>query len=572
MPNLSWPEIRNRATAFAREWRSETSERAEAQTFWNEFFQIFGIKRRSVAVYERQVERLPNQGRTEHGRIDLLWPNTLLAEHKSAGRDLDAAHTQALDYFLALAVDERPRYVVVSDFRRFRLYDLDENTQVEFKLEDLPARISLFGFIAGYTHVKLRDEPEANIKAVQKLGELHDALKADGYGLGATGHAGHPLQMFLVRVLFCLFADDTGLFSPKDSFLELIENTREDGADTGATLAQLFQALDKPTASRQHALEEKFAAFPHVNGKLFEEPLPIAEFNTRMRELLLECCRLQWAGISPAIFGAMFQKIIELDASDRRRQLGAHYISEANILKLIGPLFLDELRAEFESVKHNKNMLFEFHKKLRTLTFLDPACGCGNFLVITYRELRRLELEVLIAARAFGHVIEGVFRDAIKVNVDQFYGIEIEDFPAQVAQVAMWLTDHQMNLEAGREFAEYFNRLPLEKSANIRHGNALRLDWEEFVSPHKLRYILGNPPFVGKQHQTAQQKEDLQFVADTVSGAGVLDYVTGWYFKAAQYLSGGREGSLSRDRRQFAERAIRTAGRWHRGHFRHPGA
>ncbi len=272
-----------------------------------------------------------------------------------------------------------------------------------------------------------------------------------------------------------------------------------------------------------------------------------------MRALLLECCKLQWAGISPAIFGAMFQKIIELDAKDRRRQLGAHYTSEANILKLIGPLFLDELRAEFERVKHDKNKLFDFHKKLRTLTFLDPACGCGNFLVITYRELRRLELDVLIASRKFGAVIAGVFKDAVQVNVDQFYGIEIEEFPAQVAQVAMWLTDHQMNLEAGREFAEYFNRLPLDKSALIRHGNALRLDWEAFVPPQKLNYILGNPPFVGKQFQNAQQKEDLEFVADAVKGAGVLDFVAGWYLKAAQYLAGGKEGFVSRDKREFAD-------------------
>ena len=553
MPTLSWPEIRNRATAFAREWREATSERAEAQTFWNEFFEVFGVKRRRVAVYEKQVEKLPGKGKIKNGRIDMFWPGTLLAEHKSAGQDLDAAHTQALDYFAGIDDDELPRYVVVSDFKRFRVYDLDERSEVEFALKELPARIAAFGFIAGYTHVKLRDEPEANIKAVQKLGELHDALKLDGYGLDAGGHAGHPLQVFLVRILFCLFADDTGLFSPKDSFLELIEHTREDGSGTGGVLARLFQALNTKLETRQHAVAEMFAAFPYVNGRLFEESLPIPEFKASMRRLLLECCKLQWAGISPAIFGAMFQKIIELDAKDRRRQLGAHYTSEANILKLVGPLFLDDLRDEFESVKNHKNKLFEFHKKLRRLNFLDPACGCGNFLVITYRELRRLELDVLLAANSFGHAIAGVFKDAVQVNVDQFHGIEIEEFPAQIAQVAMWLTDHQMNLEAGREFAEYFNRLPLEKSANIRHGNALRLDWEAFVPPQRLNYILGNPPFVGKQHQSAEQKEDLEFVARGVKGAGVLDFVAGWYLKAAQYVSGSKEGFVSRDKKQFSD-------------------
>ena len=533
MHTLTWPEIRNRATTFARDWREATSERAEAQTFWNEFFEVFGVKRRRVAVYEKQVDKLPAKGKTQHGRIDVFWPGTLLAEHKSAGQNLVAAHVQALDYFAGLKDNELPRYVVVSDFQRFRLYDLDEHSEIEFTLAELPAHIAGFGFIAGYTHIKLRDEPEANIEAVQTLGKLHDALKSDGYGLDAAGHAGHPLQVFLVRVLFCLFAEDTGLFLPKDSFLDLIEHTKEDGSDTGSTLARLFQLLNTPLAARQHAVAEMFAAFPYVNGHLFEESLLIPEFNSQMRSLLLECCRLQWASISPAIFGAMFQKIIELDAKDRRRQLGAHYTSESNILKLIGPLFLDDLRAEFERCKNDKNKLFQFHKKLRTLNFLDPACGCGNFLVITYRELRQLELDVLIAARKFGQAIAGVFKDAIQVNVDQFHGIEIEEFPAQIAQVAMWLTDHQMNLVAGREFAEYFNRLPLDKSANIRHGNALRLEWEKFVPPTKLNYILGNPPFVGKQHQSSEQREDLEFVASGVKGAGVLDFVAGWYFKAA---------------------------------------
>ncbi len=387
---------------------------------------------------------------------------------------------------------------------------------------------------------------------MQKLGELHDALKQDGYGLDADGRAGHPLQMFLVRVLFCLFADDTGLFSPKDSFLGLIEETKADGSDTGTVLARLFQVLNQRAEDRQRSTAESFEAFPYVNGKLFEESLPIPAFDARMRALLLECCGLQWAGISPAIFGAMFQKIIELDAKDRRRQLGAHYTSEINILKLIGPLFLDELRAEFERVRHHKEALFAFHKKLPTLNFLDPACGCGNFLVITYRELRRLELDVLRAAAQFGTATAQVF-DLFQVSLEQFHGIELEEFPAQVAQVAMWLTEHQMNLEAGREFGEFFRRLPLERSAHIRQGNALRLDWEDFVPPARLTCILGNPPFVGKQYQTAEQKEDMDFVVGSLKGTGVLDYVAGWYFKAAQYLSGTQEGFVSRDKRAFAD-------------------
>ena len=548
--SLAWPDIRSRATAFARDWKDVRSEREEAQTFWNEFFEIFGVDRRRTGVrFEKAAQRF---GKPGMGRIDVFWPGTLLAEHKSEGQDLDAAYSQATDYFAGLSDDELPNYVIVSDFSNFRVYDLADNTHVQFTLADLPKNVHRFGFIAGYTRVRLREEPEANIRAVQKLGELHDALKHDKYGLGPDGRAGHPLQMFLVRVLFCLFADDTGLFSPKDSFLDLVEATKGDGSDTGHALADLFQNLSAPLQSRQTSTAEQFAAFPYVNGRLFEEALPIPTFDADMRRLLLDCCRLQWASISPAIFGAMFQKIIELDARDRRRQLGAHYTSEANILKLIGPLFLDELRAEFERVKNHKEQLFAFVKKLRTLNFLDPACGCGNFLVITYRELRRLELDALQAAGKFGIAIVHA-AELFQVRLDQFHGIEIEEFPAQVAQVAMWLTEHQMNLEGGRAFGEFFRSLPLTRSANIRHGNALRLDWEAFVPPTRLNYILGNPPFVGKKEQNTEQKEDFDFVAGGIKGAGVLDFVAGWYLKAAQYLSGSKEGFVSRDKQQFSD-------------------
>lgn len=552
MPSLSWLEIRDRATRFASEWKDVTSERAEAQSFWNDFFEVFGVRRRRVAVYEKHVAKLPRDGRTEHGRIDVFWPATLLAEHKSAGSDLTAAFKQALDYFAGLENEEWPRYVVVSDFQRFRLYDLEDDTEVEFPLRDLASRISLFGFIAGYSKIKVRDEDPLNITAVQLLGELHDALKKNGYGLDISGKAGHTLQLFLVRILFCLFADDTGLFSPKDSFLELVERSKEDGSDTGALIARLFQVLNTKRKQRQKSLELEFAPFPYVNGRLFEEKLDIPEFSGEMRHLLLKCCRVQWANISPAIFGAMFQRVIDLDAKERRRQLGAHYTSEANIRKVIGPLFLDELRAEFEQVRNHQNKLFEFHKKLSTLNFLDPACGCGNFLVVTYRELRALELDVLRAAAAFGHAIGDVFK-ALQVNVDQFHGIELEEFPAQVAQVAMWLTDHQMNVEAGRQFSEYFDRLPLTRSANIRCGNALRLDWEAFVPPTRLNYILGNPPFVGKQYQGVEQKQDMALVASGVKGAGLLDYVCGWWLKAAQYLSGSKEGFANPGKRVFSD-------------------
>lgn len=410
----------------------------------------------------------------------------------------------------------------------------------------------MFYFIAGYRKQRIRVEEAINRVALDALGELHDALKNDGY-------CGHQLEVFLVRLLFCLFADDTGIFQPKDSFHDLIDfHTTEDGSNVGAVLDTLFVTLNKDTPQRQSALAEQFALFPYINGRLFEERIEPPSFTAAMRGQLLTLAARNWGNISPAIFGAMFQRVIELDAQERRRELGAHYTSETNILKLIQPLFLDELRGEFQRVKGDAARLFEFHKKLQSLTFLDPACGCGNFLVVAYRELRKLELDVMRAASHFGRRIGHVF-DFLKVDVDQFYGIEYEEFPAQVAQVAMWLTDHQMNVEAGTEFGEPMLRVPLKRSAHIRHGNALRIDWADFVPPTKLNYILGNPPFVGKQHQSDEQKEDLETVFQGIKGAGVLDYVAGWYIKAARYITtapdsfAGIAAAASRDRKKFKD-------------------
>lgn len=532
---LSWNEIRARATHFAAEWKNTTSEDADAKPFWDAFFDVFGVSRRKVASFEKRVHML---GATQ-GKIDLLWKGTLLIEHKSLGRDLTKAYRQAIDYFPGLKPEELPRYVLVCDFEHFELHDLEPEVGAKsvhkFRLSQLPQNIHRFAFIAGYRTQHIRESDPINQEAVIAVGQLHDALKRDNY-------VGEKLEVFLVRLLFCLFADDTGIFQPKDSFHDLIDfHTKGDGSDVGAVLEEMFSTLNEKPENRQGKLAEHFALFPYVNGKLFEAHYRPPQFDSAMRGQLLALCAMNWGAISPAIFGAMFQTVIELEAADRRRELGAHYTSEANILKLLGPLCLDELHAEFERVKGDKNRLFEFHKKLQTLTFLDPACGCGNFLVIAYRELRKLELEVLRAASKFGQRVGNVF-GFLQVDVDQFYGIEIEEFPAQIAQVAMWLTDHQMNVLAGVEFGEVITRIPLVKSANIRKGNALEIDWAEFVPPRRLNYIMGNPPFRGKQGQTPEQKASLESVMQGIAGAGVLDFVAGWFVKAGQYISSTPDG------------------------------
>jgi hypothetical protein len=518
---LSWNEIKSRALGFSREWQNESSEDAEAKSFWDGFFNIFGISRKRLASFEEPVKKLGDK----QGFIDLFWKGVLLVEHKSRGKNLDKAYTQALDYFPGIVERDLPKYVLVSDFARFRLYDLEENEQHEFELKDLHKNVRLFGFIAGYQTHKIQEQDPVNIKAAERMGRLHDQMRE-------TGFDGHPLELYLVRLLFCLFGEDTGIFE-RQQFQDYIEQrTSADGSDLAYHLSALFQVLNTPETQRLKNLDEQLAAFPYVNGKLFEETLPMAGFDSAMRQSLLDCCALDWSRISPAIFGSLFQSIMDKQA---RRNLGAHYTSEKNILKLIKPLFLDALWAEFNKAKSNKNKLFEFHKKLRDLTFFDPACGCGNFLVIAYRELRLLELEVLRASRASEQLTLDV-HSLINLDVDQFYGIEIEEFPAQIAQVAMWLMDHQMNLRVSEEFGMYFARIPLKASASIVCGNALTLDWNEVVAAEKCSYVMGNPPFIGAKYMSDTQRADAAHAFGNINNAGLLDFVAAWYVKAARYM------------------------------------
>lgn len=519
---LSWNEIKTRAFKFSNEWAEESSEKSESQTFWNDFFDIFGIKRRRIASFEKRVKRINGQG-----YIDLIWKGILLVEHKSRGENLDRAYSQAIDYFPGLKENELPRYILVSDFARFRLYDLDEGIQHDFPLIELYRNIQLFGFIAGYQTTSYKESDPVNIEAAQHMGVLHDKLKAVRYD-------GHKLEVYLVRLLFCLFADNTSIFE-RHQFRDLIENcTSEDGQNSAHWLQHLFEVLNTPTESRLTNLDEQFISFPYVNGSLFSERLPMASFDNEMRQILLNCCALDWSKISPAIFGALFQSVMD---RAEQRNLGAHYTSEKNILKVIKALFLDELHIKFEQIKNNPRKLQEFHNSLAELKFLDPACGCGNFLVIAYRELRLLELDILRV------LLKGEVNPSIDVvtfnilcDVDQFFGIEIEEFPAKIAQTALWLMDHQMNLRVSEEFGNYFVRLPLRKSATIIHKNALQIDWCDVVKPAELNYILGNPPFGGKRYQNSQQKQDLLRVFHGVKNAAILDFVAPWYRKAAEYM------------------------------------
>ena len=532
---LSWNEVRARAAVFAAEWSNAVRETSETQSFYNAFFRVFGVERRSVARYEEHVAKLDNSS----GFIDLFWPGVLIVEQKSAGRDLKKAYGQAGEYFDALKQRDRPRYILVSDFRTFELHDLDERTEVRFDLKDLPAHVEHFGFILGVQKRTFRDQDPANIKAAELVGRLHDRLDAAGY-------TGHDLERFLVRIVFCLFADDTGIFEPRDIFLEFIESrTGEDGADLGPWLAQLFQVLNTPEDQRSPTLDEDLARFPYVNGDLFREPLRIPSFDALMREALLDVCRFDWSNISPAIFGALFQSVME---PEQRRTQGAHYTTEKNILKVIEPLFMDDLRAEFARLKSRKDSrrrtdLQRFQEKLGRLRFFDPACGCGNFLIIAYRELRLLELEVIREIRTAAGTLDQEELDAATlslINVDQFYGIEISEFPARIAETAMWMMDHIMNNRLSLDFGQTYARIPLETSPHIVHDDALEMDWRDVLLPGECSFVFGNPPFVGAKYQTPEQRAQVRSIAALGRSGGTLDYVTAWFIKAGAYV---REGT-----------------------------
>jgi hypothetical protein len=517
---LSWNEIKDRALHFSKEWAGTSNEEADAKPFLDAFFDVFGISRKKIGTFEHRVKKLSDAD----GYIDLLWKGTILVEMKSRGKNLDKAFQQAIDYTHGLKQNELPKYVLVCDFQIFRLYDTEEQKTLEFSIDELVFNVQSFGYLLGYQKKTYKEQDPANIKAAELMGKLHDRLEDIGY-------TGHPLEVYLVRILFLLFAEDTTIFN-KQQFQDYIEQrTSEDGSDLASKLQELFQVLNTDKANRFKNLDEQLAEFPYVNGKLFEEILPSASFDTKMRQALLDCCYIDWSQISPAIFGSMFQSVMN---PKERRNLGAHYTSETNILKLIKPLFLDELWEEFERIKDNKNKLPEFHKKLSTLKFLDPACGCGNFLVITYRELRLLELEILRYQYKNQYVTE--IDSIIWLNVDMMYGIEYEEFPARIAEVAMWLIDHQMNMKVSIEFGPYFVRIPLKKSAKIVHGDALEVNWEEVVTKNQLSFIIGNPPFIGSNIMSQLQRNQIVKEFENIQGSGVLDYVTGWYLKAAKYI------------------------------------
>lgn len=511
------------AQRFAARWQNEKRERAEKDTFWNEFFAIFQLDRYKTATTEYAVRH--RKGGTRFA--DVFWAGRLLCEHKSAGKDLDTAYYQALEYVEEIRrsnENDVPRYIIVSDFATMRLYDEQEQSCVDFPLKDLPEQIKNrnFDFMNGLSHVLKQAEEQANIEAADAVGRLYSAFKQD------RNYPEHNLKQFLIRLLFCFFADDTLIFT-KNQFEEYLSKyTREDGEDLGGALNRIFDTLNTPPEQRPQKMNAELREFPYVNGRLFEEKLCEFYFDADLRAQLFECARRDWSHISPEIFGNLFQSAMD---GVTRSELGAHYTEEVHIVKVVDSLFMDRLRQDFQAARKlaktkRRQTINELHQFIGNLNFLDPACGCGNFLVVAYRELRKLEDEII--GELFGENQLLDIATMQRVHIGQFHGVEIDEYPAQIAKVAMWLTDHQCNLRTAERFGKHRPSIPLTDSAEIINANALMCDWP------KADYIFGNPPFIGRQN--AEQKAEQKQIGSAIKNFANVDYVANWYVKAATVM------------------------------------
>ena len=528
----NWAEIRARAAAFAGEWKDASYEKGEAQSFYSDLFRVFGRDRRLVAAFERQVKKI---GGSKSGYIDLLWPGTLIAEHKSAGHDLDRAIRQAEDYLASLPEAEHPRHLLACDFKRFLLVDLDRRTESRFRLPELPDHVDLFGFMAG------RGDPSppsherpVDVRASEMMGEIFTMLSKQKYG---SPH----VERLLVRLAFCMFAEDTGIFDAGIFEKYVRTRTLPDGSDLGPSLANLFEVLNTAEEDRQGNLDDDLKAFPHVDGSLFAERIAIPACNAALRRLVLRSCEFDWSRVSPVIFGNLFQGV--MDPAEKRRE-GAHYTTEENIMRVIGPLFLDSLRGELDGLlagrrgARRRREIERFQERLSCIRVLDPACGSGNFLIIAYREIRRLELRAIAAL----HDAKNKRLDISalsRVDVDQFFGIEKNEFSARIAEAGMWMMDHLMNRELGDRFGYAYARIPLRRSPEIAIADALETEWDAVLPPQECSYVLGNPPFGGSKVMTEEQRRQIRGIAGAGGRGGVLDYVSGWFIKAARYAGGG---------------------------------
>ena len=549
-------ERREAARKFINHWRGKGDEKQDSQLFWVSLLQdVYGME--NVKEHVQFERRVIVDGQQKY--IDVYLPETrVMIEQKSMTKDLSkpepqsggislTPYQQAKRYANNMPLDEMPRYIVTCNFQEFQIHDQNKPGQDPevIQLEALQDAAYRMEFLVKKEHASLSEEMQISMQAGEIVGKLYDAFYKQ-YKDPTNEKSQKSLNALCVRLVFCLYAEDSGLFGSHAMFHDYLDSYQTKHMRNA--LINLFRVLDQPENERDPYMNEDLAAFPYVNGGLFsDEDIEIPPITDEIRNLLLNHASedFDWSNISPTIFGAVFESTLN---PETRRSGGMHYTSIENIHKVIDPLFLDDLRAELAEiediavVRTRKNRLEKFQDKLASLTFLDPACGSGNFLTETYLSLRRLENEVLrqrIAADR-SEVAGQIMLDfggtySVKVSIGQFYGIEINDFAVTVAKTALWISEEQMIRETQEIIHSKIDFLPLKSYANIVQGNALKIKWEDVVPPEKLRYIIGNPPFVGYMYQTTEQKKDL---AQFPEIGKAIDYVAGWYLRATKYMQG----------------------------------
>lgn len=542
-------EQRRAAKGFVEIWKDRGYEKGESQPFWIALLgNVFGIPNpENYVKFEDQVQM-------EHTKfIDAIIPTArVIIEQKSKGIDLTkperqrdgsyrTPYDQAKHYADELEFSRKPRWIVTCNFQEFRIHDMERpHAEPEIiQLVDLPKEYERLSFLVDPEHTHIQRQLEISIQAGEIVGKLYDEILKN-YKDPTSEETLKSLNILCVRLVFCLYAEDSGVFGKKGAFRHFLG--RYNYRDLRNNLIRLFKVLNTKNEDRDPYLNEELAAFPYVNGQLFEdESIEIPQFNAKVQNLLFTQASegFDWSGISPTIFGAVFESTLN---PETRRSGGMHYTSIENIHKVIDPLFLDELKAELEEIKKIAVMntrdrrLIAFQEKLAGLTFLDPACGSGNFLTETYLSLRKLEneaLKILYQDQMLMN-IEGI----IKVSIGQFYGIEINDFAVAVARTALWIAENQMMKETGYIVGKRLDFLPLKSYTNIVEGNALRLDWNTVIPKEKLCYIMGNPPFSGARLMSEEQKTDLRAVFVNAKNVGNLDYVCCWYKLASNLMRG----------------------------------
>ena len=542
-------EQKTAAKQFAAYWATRGDEKQDTQSFWLSLLRtVYGVENPAQFIQFEVPVKLDHVSYID----GFISETKVLIEQKSASVDLNRGYKQSDGTFLRpyeqarryagfLPHDQNPRWIVVCNFQEFQIYDMNRpNDEPEtLRLANLEKEYHRLQFLVDTGSTVVKKEMEVSLQAGEIVGTLYDALLKQ-YKDPESSETLKSLNALCVRLVFCLYAEDAGVFGSHGMFQQYLQNHIHDAR---RALIDLFRVLDTQPENRDPYIDDDLAAFPYVNGGLFaDEDVVIPRLDENIVDLILHRASedFDWSVISPTIFGAVFESTLN---PETRRKGGMHYTSIENIHKVIGPLFLDDLRAELDDIKAipvdktRDKQLRQFQAKLAGLTFLDPACGSGNFLTETYLSLRRLENEV-IDALLYGQVILGQVTDPIRVSIGQFYGIEINDFAVTVAKTALWIAESQMMQETEKLVRHTLDFLPLRSYANIVEGNALRMDWERVVPKRELDYIMGNPPFVGHQWRTKEQAVDLESVCKDIPKCGKLDYVCGWYVKAADYMQG----------------------------------